>query len=140
MTPVHEIMSSDVLSITPTATVLDALRMMAGADVRHLPVVENGCLVGILSDRDINRYQSQGSDSSEISNDVVLRHLGAPVSASMTSAPQTVSSTTSLEQAAGVMIETKVGALPVVDGGRLVGMLSTIDLLRWVRHQGKLGG
>lgn len=136
MTPVHEIMSSDVLSIKPTATVLDALRMMAGADVRHLPVVDNGCLVGILSDRDINRFQA----SDAISNDVVLRHLSEPVSASMTREPQTVSSTTSLDQAAGIMIEAKVGALPVVDGGRLVGMLSTIDLLRWVRHHGKLGG
>lgn len=135
MTPVHEIMSSDVLSIAPTATVLDALRMMAGADVRHLPVVDHGILVGILSDRDVNRFPGAG----EISNDVVMRHLSAPVSASMTREPQTVSSTSSLDEATRVMVETKVGALPVVDGGRLVGMVSTIDLLRWMRRQGKLG-
>ena len=133
-TPVHEIMSSDVLSITPTATVLDALRMMAGADVRHLPVVDNGCLVGIVSDRDLHDFPG----TAEISNDVVLRHLGSPISAAMTREPRTVSSTSGLDQAVRIMVETKVGALPVVDGGRLVGMLSTIDVLRWVQHQGKL--
>jgi acetoin utilization protein AcuB len=136
MTLVHEIMSSDVLSISPTAKVIEALRMMSGADVRHLPVVEKGSLVGILSDRDIHRFE--GSD--EISNDVVLRHLYGPVSERMTHEPHMVASTATLDQAAQLMIDAKIGALPVVDGERLVGMLSTIDLLAWVRRQGKLSG
>jgi acetoin utilization protein AcuB len=135
MTLVHEIMSSDVLSISPTAKVLEALRMMSSADVRHLPVVANGRLVGILSDRDIHRFE--GSD--EISNDVVLRHFDVPVSERMTPEPRTAASTATLDQAAQLMIDAKIGALPIVDGGRLVGMLSTIDLLSWVRRQGKLG-
>lgn len=136
MTPVHEIMSSDVLSISPTAKVLEALRMMSVADVRHLPVVEKGRLVGILSDRDIHRFE--GAD--EISNDVVLRHFDAPVSERMTQEPRTVASNASLEQAVQIMIDAKIGALPVVDGDKLVGMLSAIDLLAWMRRHGKLGG
>jgi acetoin utilization protein AcuB len=135
MTPVNEIMSSDVLSIKPTAAVLEALRMMSSTGLRHLPVVEDGRLVGILSDHDIHSYE--GSD--EISNDVVLRQLSGPVSESMTRDPQTIASTASLDRAAQLMIDAKVGALPVVDDGKLVGMLSTLDLLQWVRHQGKLG-
>jgi CBS domain-containing protein len=132
---IHEIMSRDVLSITPTAPVLEALRMMSSSGVRHLPVLENGRLVGILSDRDVNRFES----SEEISNDVVLRHLNAPVSESMTREPQTIASSAGLDEAAQIMIDSKVGALPVVDDGTVVGMLSTIDVLAWARSQGKLG-
>ena len=134
MTPVQEIMSSDVLSIAPTASVLEALRMMSGADVRHLPVVDDGRLVGIISDRDIHRFE--GADG--VSDNVVMRHLTAPVSASMSTALHTVTPTTSLDEAAQAMIDAKVGALPVVEGDAVVGMVSTIDLLAWLRRQGRL--
>jgi len=134
MTPVNAIMSSDVLTIPPTAPVLDALRMMSSTGLRHLPVVEKGRLVGILSDHDVHPFEG----SEEISNDVVLRNLNAPVSESMTRDPQTVGTTTSLDQAARIMIEAKIGALPVVDRGKLVGIVSTLDVLRWVSKNGKL--
>jgi acetoin utilization protein AcuB len=134
MTPVNEIMSSDVLSIPPTAPVLDALRMMSSTGLRHLPVVEKGRLVGILSDHDVHPFEGPEG----VSNDVVLRHLNAPVSESMTRDPETVATTASLDQAARLMIDAKIGALPVVDGGKLMGILSTLDVLRWVRDHGKL--
>ena len=107
MTPVQEIMSSDVLSIAPTASVLEALRMMSGADVRHLPVVDDGRLVGIISDRDIHRFE--GADG--VSDNVVMRHLTAPVSASMSTALHTVTPTTSLDEAAQAMIDALPGDL-----------------------------
>ena len=137
MPQVSEIMSSDVLSIKPTAPVLEALRMMSGAHVRHIPVVgDDGMMVGIVSDRDAREF----GDADDVSTTVVMRHLNMPVSEVMTSDPRSIAPSASLDQAAAIMIDTKVGALPVVDGGKVVGILSVIDLLAWVRGQGTLDG
>jgi len=137
MPQVSEIMSSDVLSLTTTARVIDALRMMSGANVRHIPVLDDeGKMAGLLSDRDMHQF----GDSDEISADVVMRYLHSPVSKVMTTDPEVVGPTATLDEAADRLIGSKISALPVVDGGKLVGVLSVVDLLVWMRKQGTLGG
>lgn len=83
---------------------------------RRLPVVENGKLVGILSDRDLRQHAGS------------LERV--KVSGVMTSEVVTVPSRTLLDRAAHLMVKHKVGGLPVVDEGKLVGIITATDLLR----------
>jgi CBS domain-containing protein len=88
---------------------------MAQAEVRHLPVVEGDKLVGILSDRDLPAHAGH------------LAHTR--VSAAMTPDPSTIGPHASAEEAARLMLRRRVRALPVVEGERVVGMISTDDVL-----------
>lgn len=89
-------------------------RMTAGG-YRHLPVVEEGRLIGILSRADTREH---------------LGHLArSKVSGAMTADPKTVSSDTPVADAARTMVREAIGALPVVDDGRLVGIVTASDLL-----------
>ncbi|MCB0334762.1 MAG: CBS domain-containing protein [Bdellovibrionales bacterium] len=130
---------ADILSINPhhldsTATVLDALELILEHDIRHVPVVNDGELIGIISDRDIRDFSLPLSEenyqpSSERAN------LKARVTEIMSADPITVDTETSLGDAIDIILEQKIGALPVVDEGTrtLRGIVSYEDLLRAAR-------
>ncbi len=83
---------------------------------RRLPVVDQGKLVGILTERDIRSH---------------LGYLESTrVNAAMTADPATITPRTTAEDAARLMLEHKIGGLPVLDNGALVGIVSTSDVLR----------
>ncbi len=88
---------------------------MHSGNFRHLPIVDNGKLVGMLSDHDVRQHQGHLTDT---------RVTGA-----MTENPITVTPDTTMEEAAEIMLERKIGGLPVVDKDRLVGIITTTDLL-----------
>ena len=89
---------------------------MAAGGFRQLPVVDNGNLIGIVTDRDLRPHTGY-LDSTH-------------VDAAMTSSPVVISPSDSVEVAAKLMIEHKIGAVPVVEYGRTVGIVSTSDLLK----------
>jgi CBS domain-containing protein len=109
----------------PTDSLVDAAKLMVDYEVRHLPVIEDGELVGILSDRDIRtiagdpaRFATQGESA------LVVRDA-------MTANPVTVPVTRRVRDIASDLIGDQVGALPVVDeAGKLVGIISYVDALR----------
>lgn len=125
----------DVMTLTPqVAEVTDRLRNIQAKflelDVRHLPVVDRGKLVGIVSERDlpsevINPGAPAGGDRGD-----------RPVSHFMSSDVLSVDPESDLGEAIDLMLEHRIGALPVVepDGERLVGIVSYVDVLREVRR------
>ncbi len=125
-TLVREVMTADPLVVSPEQTLGQAWAMMSEQSCRHLPVLENGHLVGVISMVDIGRV-AVGVES------LMARSVGE----TMTKNPVTVGPDEPIESAAAHMGLHKVNCLPVVSGGKLVGIVTTYDLLdALARHLG----
>ena len=126
---VKEWMTQPVTTIGAHASVRQAAELMKTQQIRHLPVVENdGRLIGIVTDRDLRQVVFDPAIQERL--DDVVDALGAmTVREIMTWAVITVRPESGIRQAARLMREQKVGALPVVEAGRVVGMLTEHDLL-----------
>lgn len=109
-----------VHSVRPTDTVLAALGMMADYDIGAVLVLDGGTLAGILTERDYARKVALAGRSSKDS----------PVSAIMTSQVVTVSPAHTVDDCMTLMTERRVRHLPVVDGGRVIGLVSIGDLVK----------
>ena len=126
---VREYMTADLETLQPADTLYDAVRLELRLRIRHFPIVENGALVGILTDRDIKRAMPSvlgGTDRDKYQELMETTQVGQI----MTKAPTTVSPDASLRSAVVLMAEKKFGGLPVVDGEKLVGIVTETDLLR----------
>lgn len=129
MTTVERIMSRQVVTLLPEQTLRDAIESMRSKRIRHLPVVEGSRLVGIVTDRDVKR--ATPSLLSGIDRDEFDRVLDDTlVSQIMTRDPTTVTPYMTIKSAVGLLLETRVGALPVVEAGDLVGIVTDTDMLR----------
>ncbi len=128
---VEESMSTEVCTITPDQLMTEAIDLCQDESVRHLPVLDAGELVGIISDRDLRFGLGQ-----EIVSDMVAQEEGrlevprTPLSALMTTTVVTINALESLEAAADSMLEHGFSALPVVQGGQLIGIITQTDVLR----------
>jgi CBS domain-containing protein len=128
-------MKTELVTATPTDNVFALIRNMA-KQIRHVPVVEDGKLVGILSDHDVRR--ALALDNVEQITDPeqrirLMEHFDA--GRIMSKNVQTTTPTATLADASEQMIENRVGALPVIDSGRLVGIVTETDILHaCVRH------
>ena len=111
-----------IFSIAPGAAVLEAIRLMAERHVGALLVMEGETLSGIVSERDYARKVILMGRSS----------AGTPVRDIMTVAVVTVQPETPVERCMQVMTERRVRHLPVIEGGRVVGMVSIGDLVKAV--------
>jgi acetoin utilization protein AcuB len=126
---IAEVMSRTVVTLTPEQTLRDAVELLRSKHIRHLPVVEDSKLIGIVTDRDVKR--ATPSLLSGVDRDEYDRVLDeTKIAQIMTREPMTVTPESGLKAAVKTFIDRKVGALPVVSGGRLVGIVTEIDLLR----------
>ena len=126
---VKDAMSNSVVTLTTEESLRDVLNLLRSHRIRHLPVVEGAKVVGIVTDRDVKR--ATPSVLSGVERDQYDRVLvETKVAQFMTREPMTVTPTTRLKAAVKIFIDRKVGALPVVDDGRLVGILTEIDVMR----------
>jgi len=107
-------MARKLVVISPHDSLAKAKAVMDSRNFRHLPVVEDGKLVGILSNNDI-RWQG---------------HLTATVAEAMTPNPITVTPATTIDETARLMLHRKINAVLVVDGGAPVGIITTSDILK----------
>ena len=114
--------ASSVWSIGPNATVIDAIRLMDEKNVGALPVVDNGKLVGIVSERDYTRKVILKGRSSK----------DTPVSDIMSKQVLTVNPSNSVTECMQIMTDSRVRHLPVLEGADLVGILSIGDVLNWL--------
>jgi acetoin utilization protein AcuB len=115
-------MTRDVIVVPPRLQLADAWRILQRENIRHLPVAESGRLAGILSDRDLLRAGTP-TESGELA---FGKQMVAEI---MTTRPQVCAPSTSVAEAARLMADRKIDALPVVHGDRLVGLVTSTDLL-----------
>ena len=114
--------ASTVWSIGPNTMVIDAIRLMDEKNVGALPVIDNKTLVGIVSERDYTRKVIVKGRSSK----------DTPVSDIMTKELLTVNPGDSVAECMRIMTEKRVRHLPVLEGTKLVGILSIGDVVNWL--------
>ncbi|MBL9039281.1 MAG: CBS domain-containing protein [Archangium sp.] len=129
-------MTPSPIVILPSETLQGAMELMARKRVRHLPVVDGvGQLLGLVSDRDLRRAAPSPIFSPD-SNKAEEQMDHTTVERIMVRSPSVVTSTSTLKAAVQLLVEKKFGALPVVDGGKLVGIITPIDLMKlWLKSQ-----
>jgi len=119
-TSIKEVMTRDVRACEPYATVADAAKVMAQEDVGPVPIVEEGRLVGIVTDRDIVvRVVAEGRDP----NATTVKEIASTELV-------TVAPDDDLDEALHLLAERQVRRLPVVEGDRLVGIVAQADIAR----------
>lgn len=130
---VAELMSSKVFTVEPHDLIDRVFFLIHYEKIRHLPVVEKGKLIGIVSDRDLYKALGPKSNSNvlETNKDNTQLHVvSQKVVHIMHRSVYTVAPDTSASEAAAIMVEHRIGALPVVEKDKLVGILSATDILR----------
>ncbi len=127
---VADLMTRSVISVPPDTPVLDARQEMLKRQIRHLPVIgPDRELLGIVTDRDIRlNLPSQATSLSVWELNYLLTKL--TVEQVMTRTVITVGPERPAPDAARLMLDQKIGALPVMDAGRLVGIVTETDMLR----------
>jgi CBS domain-containing protein len=114
---IPQAMTRNVVAVPPETRLSRAADLMTRSHIRHLPVVHDGQLLGILSDRDVLKYETVRGDDIQ-------------VGVAMTAAPITCTATDTVSHAASLMLEHKIDCVPVVDAaGSLVGIVTSFDLL-----------
>jgi acetoin utilization protein AcuB len=127
---VREWMSPDPVTIEVDETVRQARELLTDHGFRHLPVVERGSLVGIVSDRDVMiRPRALRAAVRDRAVEDLLDDA-RPVEAVMSAAPHVIGPDAAVDDAARLLVSRRVGALPVVDGDDgLVGIITAVDCL-----------
>ncbi|OAQ20434.1 CBS domain protein [Thermosulfurimonas dismutans] len=109
-------MIKKVVTVSPEDSLEKAVQLMKLHSIRHLPVVEDGRLVGLVTESTIRQYARP-------------EELGKPLREIMILNPITVSPDTTIDAAARIIYRHKIGGLPVVEGDRLVGIITITDIL-----------
>lgn len=120
---ISDIAQTDVTTVAPDAPLAHVLHLLNRKGVRHVPVVEDGQLVGVISDRDVKAALALSLGPGGAAACSTARQI-------MTRDPITIAPMFPVEEAAGVMIANRISCLPVVDGGRMIGIVTETDLLR----------
>jgi len=124
---VRDYMVSEVETLGPDDSLETAVMLERRFRIRHIPIIDDGELVGIVTDHDLKRaLPSPGSDQQTFEHVVQTTRLRQI----MTRSPMTISPTAPLRDAVQILCEKKFGALPVVEKGKLVGIISGVDMLR----------
>ena len=130
---VRDWMTVNVISLGVNSSVLDAAEILREKNIRQFPVIDSrGILVGIVSDRDIR----DAMPSKFIPGDLTMKRGGGlhtlTAADIMTLDPISVTSDAAMSGVAEILVKHKVGGLPVVDGGRLLGIITQADVLRFL--------
>lgn len=122
-------MSSPVITVEPSMPIMDALELMKSKGIRRTPVMKDGKLIGIISDKDL--LNAAPSDATSLSV-WELNYLLAKITVAeiMTRKVHTVTEDTPIEEAAYIMAAEKIGGLPVMSNDYVVGLITETDLFR----------
>lgn len=126
---VGERMSHPVITVRPDMPIADALNMMKREHIRRAPVIKDGKLVGIVSDKDLlNASPSPATSLSVWEMNYLLSKIN--IKDVMTKEVLTVTEDTPIEEAARIMADNKIGGLPVVRNDNVVGIITETDLFK----------
>ena len=121
--------TKEVITVSPEASVKEAFGLMKSLGIRHLPVVKDGVLKGIVTDRDLRRPKI--SDVFQSWHELYRINDDIQVEDVMVSPVQTIREDATIQEAARLMAEKRFGALPVTDStGKMVGIITESDILR----------
>lgn len=122
---VEKIMRKDVYTLKPTNTVKDALKLMREKRIRHIPILDdNENLIGLVTEHDV-----KNALPANIKESIDLKFSETPIEEIMVKDPIIGHPLDLVEEVALTFYETKIGCLPIVSGGKLVGIVTTTDLL-----------
>jgi len=126
---VQDIMTRPAITVGLDMPVVEAKQLMSTHRIRHLPVTDSGRLMGMITDRDIRlNLPSPATSLSVWEVNFLLAKL--TVQSAMTKAVITVEPERDIAEAGRIMLDHKIGALPVVDGGIVVGIVTETDMVR----------
>lgn len=134
-TPVSKIMTTNIIAINRTDDLETAERLFKENHIRHIPVVSGDVIIGMLSYSDLLRISfadAIGEDESDV--DTVVYNMFT-IDQVMTKNVTTVSSNTTVKEVAEILSKNDFHALPVVDSGKLVGIITTTDLINYLLDQ-----
>lgn len=131
---IQDWMAEDVMTVDENTSLMRATRIMKEKNIRRLPVVSHGKLIGIITDRDVKDASPSKTTSLDI-HELYYLLSEMKVKDVMTNEPLTLSGKETLEKAALIMLNSRISGLPVVDDkGLLIGLLSETDVLRGFIH------
>jgi CBS domain-containing protein len=122
-----DLMATDVLAVSPDTTMADAARHMVAREAGAAVVIEDGDLVGVISERDLMRAIPDACSPDTPVADRMSRHV------------RTASPTTTVAEAMAIMIEGRFRHLPVAEAGRVLGIVSMRDLMSWTSLRLRIG-
>jgi len=129
--PVKDIMNKKIMTVAPDDRIVHARRVMIDNDIARLPVLENGALSGFISDNeiafayaDLKKSVSLGKQKHQLDELLVKDYMKTPA---IWSQPNI-----SAQNAASIMIKNNVGALPIIEHDKLIGIISRTDLLNTI--------
>ncbi|HUT35932.1 MAG TPA: CBS domain-containing protein [Planctomycetota bacterium] len=126
---IRKLMHAEVITLQADEPLMRAVELTTAEHIRHLPVLDGDRLVGMLSVGDIKHATpSPLVEGSQAEYHQVFHET--PVSRIMRRCPITAGPEASLAEIVRLMVENKIGAVPVVEGGKLVGIVSELDVLR----------
>ena len=126
---VQDLMTPTPISVSPNTPVDEARTLMQQHRIRHLPVLDHGNLVGIVSDRDMRLVLPSPATSLSV-HEIGYLLTRLTVAEIMTRGPLTIAPERPITEAVRRMLANKVGTLPVVAGGQLVGIVTRTNLLQ----------
>lgn len=126
---IKERMSKPVISVATDLPIMEALNLMRREQIRRAPVMRNGKMVGIVSEKDL--LNASPSDATSLSVWEISYLLSrVPVSDVMTKEVLTLNEETPIEEAARIMVDNKLGGVPVMRGKTVVGLITETDLFK----------
>lgn len=134
---VRDIMETKLVTISASERLSMVEDIMTLGRVRHMPVVQGGELVGVVSERDLLRASlSELSEHRDAERRMFLHVV--EISRVMSSPPVVIGPDATIREAALLMADRKIGCLPVVEGNQLVGLITETDVLRWVASDARV--
>lgn len=130
----QDVMTPNPATVSPHASVAEVWDLMRERAVRHIPVVDGGALIGMLSDRDLAHFDMARFLTAE-GAETLRRELGTPVVMVMSADVVAVNPDAELGEVVDLLVENRIGAVAVVrpETQELVGIVSYIDVLEAVR-------
>lgn len=126
---IQDIMQTKIVTAAPDTPLMTVLRLLQGRGFRHVPVIKDDVLVGIISDRDVKQSMASAATSAEgHEREQLLDRLTA--GQIMTRTVRTVGPMFTVEDAVKLMITHRISAVPVTEGARLLGLVTETDVLQ----------